>query len=111
MKIEIELEEIADLVADRIRSQVLAMLRAAAEPPEESAGYTVLMHSAGEKKIEVIQVVRRITGLDLKGAKDLVESACNGGVVVVKGLSEDAANTIETQFEEAGAEVSVYDEG
>jgi|SRR5215472_4712487 large subunit ribosomal protein L7/L12 len=104
MKIEIELEEIADLVADRIRSQVLAMLQAAARPPEEQTEYTVVLVDAGYKKIEVIKEVRAITGLGLKEAKDLVESVPKN---VKEGVSKRDAFTVKAQLERAGAEVEL----
>src|SRR5687767_6752460 len=61
---------------------------AAAEAVEEQTEFTVMMQAAGDKKIEVIKAIREITGLGLKEAKDLVESA---PVAVKEGIAKDAA--------------------
>jgi len=77
---------------------------AAAEAPEEQDEFDVVLESAGEKKIQVIKVVREITGLGLKEAKDLVDGAPQA---VKSGVSKDEANTIKTKLEEQGAAVEV----
>ena len=76
---------------------------AAAAPAEEQTEFTVILKSAGEKKVEVIKVVRAITGLGLKEAKDLTEA----GGVVKEGVSKDDAAKIKKDLEAAGATVEV----
>ena len=71
---------------------------------EEQTEFAVSLDSAGEKKIQVIKVVRAITGLGLKEAKDLVDGAPN---VVKEGINKEEADQIKAQLEEAGAGVSV----
>jgi large subunit ribosomal protein L7/L12 len=71
---------------------------------EEQTEFTVMLKDAGAKKIQVIKVVREITGLGLKEAKDLVDGAPQP---VKAGVSKDEANTIKTKLEEQGAGVEV----
>ncbi|NZA27385.1 50S ribosomal protein L7/L12 [Luteimonas sp. SJ-92] len=73
---------------------------AAAAPVEEQTEFTVLLKATGEKKVEVIKVVRAITGLGLKEAKDLVESAPKE---VKEGVSKDEAEKFKKDLEAAGA--------
>lgn len=77
---------------------------AAAPAVEEQTEFTVTLKAAGAKKIQVIKVVREITGLGLKEAKDLVDAAPS---TVKAGVSKDEAKTIVTKLEEQGAEVEV----
>jgi large subunit ribosomal protein L7/L12 len=76
---------------------------AAAAPAEEQTEFTVVLKSAGEKKVEVIKAVRAITGLGLKEAKDLTEA----GGVVKEGASKDDAAKFKKDLEAAGATVEV----
>jgi large subunit ribosomal protein L7/L12 len=76
---------------------------AAAAPVEEQTEFTVNLKSAGEKKVEVIKVVRAITGLGLKEAKDLTEA----GGTVKEGVSKDDAAKFKKDLEAAGATVEV----
>jgi large subunit ribosomal protein L7/L12 len=76
----------------------------AAAPAEEKTEFTVSLKAAGEKKVEVIKVVRAITGLGLKEAKDLVESA---PAVVKDAVSKDDAAKFKKDLEAAGATVEV----
>jgi large subunit ribosomal protein L7/L12 len=71
---------------------------------EEKAEFDVILKAAGEKKIQVIKVVRGITGLGLKEAKDLVDGAPNP---VKEGVNKAEADDIQKQLEEAGAEIEV----
>jgi large subunit ribosomal protein L7/L12 len=71
---------------------------------EEKTEFDVVLQAAGDKKIQVIKVVRAITGLGLKEAKDLVDSAPKP---IKEGIAEDEANNLRTQLEEAGATVEV----
>ena len=77
---------------------------AAAAPAEEKTEFSVVLAAAGEKKIEVIKEVRAITGLGLKEAKDLVESA---PAVVKDAVSKDDAAKFKKDLEAAGATVEV----
>jgi large subunit ribosomal protein L7/L12 len=77
---------------------------AAAPVVEEKTEFDVVLKDAGGKKIQVIKVVREITGLGLKEAKDLVDGSPQ---TVKAGVSKDEANTIKTKLEEQGATVEV----
>jgi large subunit ribosomal protein L7/L12 len=77
---------------------------AAAAPVEAQTEFTVVLESAGDKKINVIKAVREVTSLGLKEAKDMVEGAPQ---TVKEGVSKDEAEKIKKVFEEAGAKVSV----
>jgi large subunit ribosomal protein L7/L12 len=71
---------------------------------EEKTSFDVVLASAGGQKIQVIKVVRAVTGLGLKEAKDLVDGAPNP---VKEGVAQDEADQIKAQLEEAGATVEV----
>jgi large subunit ribosomal protein L7/L12 len=71
---------------------------------EEQTAFDVVLTGSGDKKIQVIKVVRAITGLGLKEAKDLVDGAPNP---VKEGVAREEADSIKTQLEEAGASVEV----
>jgi large subunit ribosomal protein L7/L12 len=77
---------------------------AAAPAAEEQTEFTVVLKEAGAKKIQVIKVVREITGLGLKEAKDLVDGAPQP---VKAGVNKDEANQIKAKLEEQGAAVDV----
>jgi len=76
----------------------------AAAAAEEQTEFAVQLISAGDKKINVIKVVREVTSLGLKEAKDLVDGAPK---VVKEGLSKDEAQAMKAKFEEVGAQVEV----
>jgi large subunit ribosomal protein L7/L12 len=71
---------------------------------EEKTEFDVVLQAAGDKKIQVIKVVRAITGLGLKEAKDLVDGAPNP---VKEGVTQEEADSLRGQLEEAGATVEV----
>jgi large subunit ribosomal protein L7/L12 len=71
---------------------------------EEKTAFDVVLTGAGQQKIQVIKVVRAVTGLGLKEAKDLVDSAPQN---VKEGVAQDEADTIKGQLEEAGASVEI----
>ena len=71
---------------------------------EEKSAFDVVLTGAGEKKIQVIKVVRALTGLGLKEAKDLVDGAPNP---VKEGIPQDEADQVKAQLEEAGAAVEI----
>ena len=77
---------------------------AAGEAAEEQTAFDVMLTGAGDKKIQVIKVVRAVTGLGLKEAKDLVDGAPSA---VKEGVAKDEADSIKAQLEEAGASVEV----
>jgi len=77
---------------------------AAAAAAEEQTEFAVHLTSAGDKKINVIKVVREVTSLGLKEAKDLVDGAPK---VVKEGVSKEEAATIKKKFEEVGAQVEI----
>ncbi|MBC7990143.1 MAG: 50S ribosomal protein L7/L12 [Luteimonas sp.] len=77
---------------------------AAAAPVEEQTEFTVVLKAAGEKKVEVIKVVRAITGLGLKEAKDLVEGAPQN---VKEAVSKADSEKFKKDLEAAGASVEV----
>lgn len=76
----------------------------AAAVVEEQTEFTVMLNAAGDKKVEVIKVVRAVTGLGLKEAKDLVDGAPKA---VKEGVSKADAEALKTQLEAAGAKVEV----
>jgi large subunit ribosomal protein L7/L12 len=75
-----------------------------AAPAEEKTSFDVVLTAAGGQKIQVIKVVRAVTGLGLKEAKDLVDSAPKP---VKEGVAQDEADSIKGQLEEAGATVEI----
>jgi large subunit ribosomal protein L7/L12 len=77
---------------------------AAAAPVEEQTEFSVMLTSYGEKKVEVIKVVRAATGLGLKEAKDLVDAAPKP---VKEGIAKADAEAIKKQLEDAGAQVEI----
>ena len=76
----------------------------AAAPAEEQTEFTVTLTDVGANKINVIKVVREVTSLGLKEAKDLVESAPKA---IKEGVTKDEAATIKKKFEDVGAKVEV----
>ena len=83
---------------------VVAVAGGAAPAAEEKTEFDVILASAGAKKLDVIKVVREITGLGLKDAKDLVESAPKA---IKEGVTKDEAEAVKKQLEEAGASVEL----
>lgn len=83
---------------------VAAAPGAAAAPVEEKTEFDVVLKAAGASKLNVIKVVRELTGLGLKDAKDLVESAPK---TIKEGIAKDEAEKIAEQLKAAGAEVEV----
>ncbi len=77
---------------------------AAAEEVDDQTEFNVLLVSFGEKKINVIKVVREVTGLGLKDAKDLVDGAPKD---IKEGIAKDEAESIKAKLEEAGATVEL----
>ncbi|MBN2149547.1 MAG: 50S ribosomal protein L7/L12 [Anaerolineales bacterium] len=77
---------------------------AAAEPVEEKTEFDVVIKDAGAKKIEVIKVIRQLTSLGLKEAKDVAETA---GSKILEAVSKEAATDAKSKLETAGATVEV----
>ena len=97
-----ELEE--ELGVSAAAPVAMAVAPAAAAEVEEKTEFDAVLTSSGEKKIQVIKVVREITGLGLKEAKDLVDGAPKN---VKEGVSKDEAEEIKTKIEEVGGSVEV----
>jgi large subunit ribosomal protein L7/L12 len=85
-------------------SVAVAAAPAAAAAAEEKTEFTVVLAAAGEKKVEVIKVVRAATGLGLKEAKDLVDGAPKP---IKEGISKADAEALKKQLEEAGGKVEM----
>ena len=107
----LEAAELAKLLEEKWGVSAAAAVAVAAAPAgaaaaavEEQTEFTVVLASAGDKKIEVIKEVRAITGLGLKEAKDLVEGAPKP---VKEGVAKDEAEKLKTQLEKAGAKVEL----
>jgi large subunit ribosomal protein L7/L12 len=83
---------------------VAAAAGPAAAEVEEKTSFDVVLTGAGAQKIQVIKVVRAVTGLGLKEAKDLVDSAPNA---VKEGITKDEADALKAQLEETGASVEL----
>ena len=99
-----EMEEKFGVSAAAASVAVAAPAAGAAAPAEEKTEFTVILKSAGEKKVEVIKAVRAITGLGLKEAKDLVEGAPQN---VKEAVSKDDAAKFKKDLEAAGATVEL----
>jgi large subunit ribosomal protein L7/L12 len=108
----LEAAELAKLLEEKWGVSAAAAVAVAAAPGagggaaavEEQTEFSVVLASAGDKKIEVIKEVRAITGLGLKEAKDLVEGAPKP---VKDGVAKDEAEKIKAQLEKAGAKVEL----
>ena len=77
---------------------------AAAAAEEEKTSFDVILKSAGAQKLAVVKLVKELTSLGLKEAKELVDAAPKA---IKEGVSKDEANALKAQLEEAGAEVEV----
>jgi large subunit ribosomal protein L7/L12 len=105
-----EVVELIEAMEDKFGVTAAAAVAVAAAPAEggaaaeEQTEFDVVMTSFGDKKVAVIKAVRGITGLGLKEAKDMVESA---PVAVKEGVDKAEAESVKAQLEEAGAQVDV----
>jgi large subunit ribosomal protein L7/L12 len=97
-------EEFGVSAAAPVAAVAAAPAAAGGEAAEEKSEFDVVLNSAGQEKIKVIKVVRDITGLGLKEAKELVDTAPKA---VKEGASKDEAEEIKKKLEEAGAEVEL----
>ena len=106
----LELNELVKAIQDRFGVSAMAMAApaagpaAAAEPVEEKTQFDVVLASYGEKKIDVIKIVRQLTNLGLKEAKELVEGAPRP---VKEGITKDAAEAAKKALEDVGAKVEI----
>ncbi len=98
------LEETFGVSAAAATVAVAAPGAAAAAPVEEQTEFTVMLMGAGANKINVIKVVRELTGLGLKEAKDLVDGAPKA---VKEGVSKEEAEKVKAKLAEAGASVEL----
>lgn len=98
------LEEEFDVTAQATVAAAPAAAGAAEGAAEEKSEFDVMLNSAGSSKINVIKVVKEITGLGLKDAKALVDGAPKA---VKEGVAKDEAEEIKSKLEEAGAEVEL----
>jgi len=98
------MEEKFGVSAAAVAAAPVAAAADAGSAAEEKTEFNVMLTSFGEKKVAVIKAVRTITGLGLKEAKDLVESA---PAAVKEGVSKAEADDIQKQLEEAGASVEL----
>jgi large subunit ribosomal protein L7/L12 len=99
-----EMEEKFGVSAAAAAVAVAAPAAAGGAVAEEQTEFNVILVAAGEKKVEVIKVVRAATGLGLKEAKDVVDGAPKA---VKEGVSKADAEALKKQLEEAGAKVEV----
>jgi len=106
----LELSEVVKALEAEFGVTAAAPMAAAAAPAavaaevEEKTEFDVILSAVGDKKIQVIKVVRAVTGLGLKEAKDLVDGAPNA---VKQAITKDEAEELKKQLEEAGAIVEV----
>ena len=98
------LEEKWGVSAAAAAPMMMAAAGGAAAPAEEKTEFAVQLMAAGDKKINVIKVVREVTSLGLKEAKDLVDGAPK---LVKEGISKDEAAAMKKKFEEVGATVEI----
>ena len=105
----LELADLSKALQDKFGVTAAAPMAAAAAPVaaaavEEQTEFKVELQAAGDKKIQVIKVVREITGLGLKEAKDLVDGAPK---IVKEGISKEEAEGIRNKIQEAGGQVEI----
>lgn len=110
-KTVLELSELIKAIEEKFDVKAAAPVAMAAgpvagedAPAEEQTEFDVIIKGAGQKKIQVIKVVRAITGLGLKEAKAVVDEAPKA---VKEGVSKEDAEALKTQLEEVGAEVEI----
>ena len=107
-----EVNELANILKEEYGIEPAAAAVAVAAPAaggaaaaaEEKTSFDVILKSAGAQKLAVVKLVKELTSLGLKEAKELVDAAPNP---IKEGVSKDEANALKAQLEEAGAEVEV----
>ena len=111
----LELSELVHLLEDKFGVSAQAPVAVAAAPAsaeasageEEKTSFTVVLAGVGDKKIEVIKVVRDATGKGLKDAKDLVDAAALSAQVVKEGASKEEADDLKKKLDTPGATVQL----
>jgi large subunit ribosomal protein L7/L12 len=107
----VELAELVKVLEEKFGVSAAAPVMAtgaAAAPAEEKTSFNVELKEVGAQKIEVIKVVRDITGKGLKESKDLVDAAAGGTAqVVAEGVKKEDAEEMKKKFETAGAKVEI----
>jgi len=101
------LEEAFDVKASAPMSMMPMAAAAPAEAVEEKTEFDVILTDAGANKIGVIKVVKNITGLGLKEAKDLVDSVASGAKPIKEGARKEEAEDLKKQIEAEGGKVEV----
>jgi large subunit ribosomal protein L7/L12 len=107
-----EVNELAEILKDEYGIEPAAAAVAVAGPAaggdaeaeEEQTAFDVILKSAGASKLAVVKLVKELTGLGLKEAKELVDGAPKA---IKEGVAKDEAEALKTQLEEAGAEVEI----
>jgi len=107
-----EVNELSAILKDEYGIEPAAAAVAVAAPgagagaaeEEEQTSFDVILKAAGQQKLAVVKLVKELTSLGLKEAKELVDSAPKA---IKEGVTKDEANALKTQLEEAGAEVEV----
>src|SRR3989344_2535841 len=111
----LELSELVHILEDKFGVSAAAPVAIAAAPvagnggeaAEEKTAFNVMLTGVGDKKIEVIKVVRDVTGKGLKEAKDLVDAAAAGPQMVKEGATKEEAEDLKKKLEAAGAKVEL----
>lgn len=101
------LEETFDVKASAPMAMAMPAAGAPVEAAEEKTEFDVILSDAGANKIGVIKVVKNITGLGLKEAKDLVDSVASGAKPIKEGAKKEEAEELKKQLEAEGAKVEV----
>ena len=106
-----EVKELADILKDQYGIEPAAAAVAVAAGPADGGGdaaaqteFNVVLNAAGGQKLNVVKVVKNITGLGLKEAKDMVDGAPTN---IKEGVSKEEAESIKAQLDEAGADVEI----
>ena len=108
-----EVNELADILKEEYGIEPAAAAVAVAGPAagggadggaEEQTEFDVILNAAGGQKLKVVKAVKELTGLGLKEAKEIVDSAPKA---IKEGVAKDEAEALKTQLEEAGAEVEI----
>ncbi len=109
----LDLSELVTLLEDKFgvsaQAQVVAAVpvAGAVEATEEKTEFNVVLTGHGEKKIEVIKIVRDVTQKGLKESKDLVDASATGPQVIAENLKKEEAEELKKKFETAGAKVEL----
>ena len=99
-----EVNELAAVLKDEYGIEPAAAAVAIAAAPAEKTAFDVVLINSGQAKLQVVKVVKEMTGLGLKEAKDLVDAAPKA---IKEGVSKEEAESLKASLEEAGAEVEL----